>query len=155
MGTDLQYELRQNRPFDSLREEALLSLWRTASAHQDALEKLLKGYGVSAAQYNVLRILRGAGVEGLCRNEIRDRLVARMPDVTRLLDRLEAMELVRRERGTEDRRLVSTYLTDTGSKLLTRLDRPVAELHERQLRYLKDHQVRTLIDLSNLARKED
>jgi DNA-binding MarR family transcriptional regulator len=154
MAADLQSDIRQVRPFGSLREEALLNLWRTANALQDGLEQLLKEHGVSAAQYNVMRILRGAGDDGLCRNEIRDRLVARMPDVTRLLDRLEGMGLVRRERGTEDRRLVTTFLTSAGRKVLNTLDRPVADLHERQLRHLKDHQVRTLIDLTTLARKE-
>jgi DNA-binding MarR family transcriptional regulator len=118
--SSLQREIRQARPFGSLREEAVLSLWRTASALQDGVDALL----------------------------------ARMPDVTRLLDRLETMEFVRRERGTEDRRLVTTYLTPAGERILMQLDAPIAALHERQFRHLKDHQVRTLIDLLSLARKE-
>lgn len=153
MTSSLQHEIRQARPFGSLREEAILSLWRTATTLQDSIDALLREHGISSAQYNVLRILRGAGVSGLCRNDIRDRLVARMPDVTRLLDRLETMQLVRRERGTEDRRLVTTYLTPVGERLLAQVESPVSALHERQLRHLKDHQVRTLIDLLALARK--
>ena len=98
MPNDLRHELQQAKPFSSLEEEAFLNLARTASELGDSLELLLKTYGISAAQYNVLRILRGAGPAGLCRNEIRDRLVARMPDVTRLLDRLEALTYVRRSR---------------------------------------------------------
>jgi DNA-binding MarR family transcriptional regulator len=152
--SSLQREIRQARPFGSLREEAVLSLWRTASALQDGVDALLREHGISSAQYNVMRILRGAGLAGLCRNDIRERLVARMPDVTRLLDRLETMEFVRRERGTEDRRLVTTYLTPAGERILMQLDAPIAALHERQFRHLKDHQVRTLIDLLSLARKE-
>ena len=147
-------ERRQTVPRGSLREEAAVNVWRTASALQDEVDALLREHGISSAQYNVMRILRGAGLTGLCRNDIRDRLIARMPDVTRLLDRLEAMEFVRRERGIEDRRLMTTYLTPAGEGVLMRLDAPIAALHERQFRRLKDHQVRTLIDLLTLARKE-
>ena len=153
MTASLQNEIRQTRPFSSLREEALLSLWRTSAALQDGLERVLRNHGLSAAQYNVLRILRGAGPDGLCRNEIRDRLVARMPDVTRLLDRLETMCLVRRKRSTDDRRQVSTYLTESGATLLAGLDAPVAAEHERQLRHLGDDQLRTFISLCALARE--
>ena len=153
MPTELQLEIRQGRPFESLRQEALLNLWRTGAAMQDGLERVLKQHQVSAAQYNVLRILRGAGDAGLCRNEIRDRLVARMPDVTRLLDRLEATGLVRRERDSADRRLVSTYLTDAGAALLRSLDGPVSAEHDRQLGHMSDDQVQSLIALVTLARK--
>jgi DNA-binding MarR family transcriptional regulator len=153
MSSDLLQSIRQARPFDSLRQEALLNLWRTASAMQDGLERVLKQQGVSAAQYNVLRILRGAGAAGLCRNEIRDRLVARMPDVTRLLDRLQALGLVRRERGTADRRQVSTYLTEAGAALLASLDAPVSAEHDRQLGHMSDEQVRALIELTTTARQ--
>ncbi len=155
MGTDLQSEIRQTRPFTSLREEASLSLWRTASALDAGLERVLKSHGISAAQYNVLRILRGAGADGLCRNEIRDRLVSRMPDVTRLLDRLELLGLVRRERRSEDRRQVSTYLTDAGSELLLSLDEPVADENERQWKHMTDDQIRTFIALCTITRQAD
>ncbi len=153
MTSALQQEIRQSRPFESLHQEALLSLWRTAAASRDGLEQVLTQHGVSAAQYNVLRILRGAGTEGLCRNEIRDRLVARMPDVTRLLDRLEAIGLVRRERGSADRRLVSTYLTDAGSALLASLDGPVSAEHHRQLGHMTEEQLQALIALTAMARR--
>ena len=102
---------------------------------------------------NMLRILRGAGSAGLCRKEIRDRLVAQMPDATRLLDRLEALGLVRRERGTADRRLVSTYLTDAGAALLASLDAPVSAEHYRQLGHMSYEQVRALIELATMARQ--
>ena len=110
-------------------------------------------HGISLPQYNVLRILRGAGPDGLCRNEIRDRLIARMPDVTRMLDRMEAMDLVRRERSTEDRRQMTTYLTDVGRTLLMSLDAPVSAEHNRQLQHLSDAQLRVLIDLTTMARQ--
>lgn len=152
MPNDLLRDIQQSKPFSSLEEEAFLNLARTASALGDGLELLLKEFGISAAQYNVLRILRGAGQAGLCRNEIRDRLVARMPDVTRLLDRLESLGLVRRMRDTEDRRQVGTFLTIAGDKLLTTLDEPITNAHRKQLRHLTADELRTLIALTTRAR---
>ena len=153
MPNDLRHELQQAKPFSSLEEEAFLNLARTASELGDSLELLLKTYGISAAQYNVLRILRGAGPAGLCRNEIRDRLVARMPDVTRLLDRLEALAYVRRQRDTDDRRQVATFLSDVGSDLLARLDVPIETTHKQQLQHLTADELRTLIALTTRARQ--
>jgi len=108
---DLQQELKQTRPFKSSLEEAFVGLQRTAALLEHALETALKPSGVTATQYNVLRILRGAGPQGLCRHEVGDRMVRRVPDVTRLLDRLEDMGLITRTRGGEDRRFVSTTIT--------------------------------------------
>jgi DNA-binding MarR family transcriptional regulator len=152
MTADLRSEIRQRKPFRSREEEATLNLVRTASLVADALELLLKPHGISPAQYNVLRILRGAAPQGLGRNEIRSRLVARMPDVTRLLDRMEQAGLVRRERDVEDRRCVPTYLTEQGRALLERLDAPIAESHHRHLGHLSVGQLRTLTELLTLVR---
>ena len=85
----LQDELKQARPFKQVEEEAYLSIMRTAALLEHQVAQALKPHGVTATQYNVLRILRGAGSEGLCRNEVGDRLVTTVPDVTRLLDRME------------------------------------------------------------------
>jgi DNA-binding MarR family transcriptional regulator len=152
MPTDLRHELRQRKPFASLAQEAHLNVGRTEAVLREGIEQLLKPHGISATQYNVLRILRGAGSSGLCRNEIRDRLLTRMPDVTRLLDRMEEAGLVTRERDTTDRRLVTTRLTDRGRDLVDALDGPVAEEHERRLGHLGEEQLRTLIRLLTLAR---
>ena len=152
MTTDLRSEIKQRKPFRSREEEAMLNLVRTASLVTDALELLLKPYGISPAQYNVLRILRGAAPEGLGRNEIRGRLVARMPDVTRLLDRMVRTGLVRRERDAADRRCVPTYLTERGRALLDRLDDPIAESHRRQFGPLTADQIRTLTELLTVVR---
>src|SRR5947208_2507840 len=108
MPSNLRAEIKQTKPFASLEEEALLSIQRTAAVLDHWIDDALKPYGITPTQYNVLRILRGAGKLGLCRNEVRDRLVAQVPDVTRLLDRLEESSLIERERGTSDRRLVAT-----------------------------------------------
>ena len=153
MTPSLRTELQQHKPFSSLEQEAFLSIGRTEAALCDALEELLKGAGVSLTQYNVLRILRGAGPEGLTRNEIRDRLVNRMPDVTRLLDRMEDAGWVSRVRGTEDRRCVATHLTKSGRSLVDSLDAPVNEEHSRRLGHMTRTQLRTLIDLLSIARQ--
>jgi DNA-binding MarR family transcriptional regulator len=152
MPTTLLDELRQRKPFASLAQEAHLNLSRTEAVLQEGLDRVLKPYGVSTTQYNVLRILRGAGPEGLCRHEIRDRLLTRMPDVTRLLDRMEEAGLVTRERDAADRRLVTTRLTERGRELVDALDGPVAEEHERRLGHLGEEQLRALVRLLALVR---
>jgi DNA-binding MarR family transcriptional regulator len=153
MQSLLQHELRQTRPFTSLEQEAWLSVERTAAVLRHGLTEALRTFGVTPAQYNVLRILRGAGARGLCRHEIGDRLVAQVPDVTRLLDRMEEAALVTRERSSEDRRMVTTRITAEGLALLERIDEPLASLHERRLAHLTQHQLRMLIDLLALARR--
>ena len=154
MTLTLRTELQQRKPFNSIEQEATLSIARTEAALRDPLEELLKEAGVSLTQYNVLRILRGAGPEGLTRNEIRDRLINRMPDVTRLLDRMEEAGWVSRVRETEDRRCVATHLTRSGRTLVDSLDSPVQEEHARRLGHLTRTQLRTLIELLSLARQK-
>ena len=149
----LRDEIRQRKPFDSLQQEAHLSVGRTEAVLQEGLERLLKPYGISGTQYTVLRILRGAGADGLCRNEVRDRLINRMPDVTRLLDRMESAGLVTRSRGTEDRRVVSTRLTKRGRELVDALDAPIAAEHRRRLGHMTEEQLGRLIELLALARQ--
>jgi DNA-binding MarR family transcriptional regulator len=154
MPVRLRDEIKQTKPFQSLEHEALLSIERTAAVLGHGLADALKPYGVTPTQYNVLRILRGAGNKGLCRNEVRDRLVAQVPDVTRLLDRLEEMNLVMRERAETDRRLVTTRITREGLRLLERLDAPITEIHQQQLGHLSARDLRTLIDLLAAAREQ-
>lgn len=151
MRPTLRDEIKQQKPFRSLEQEAFLSIERTAAVLTHAFADALKPYDVTPTQYNVLRILRGAGREGLCRNEVRDRLVAQVPDVTRLLDRLEATGLIERERSTTDRRLVSTRITSKGLALLRSLDAPVAR-HEKRLGHMTHAQLKSLIELLALAR---
>ena len=126
---------------------------RTSSRLTDALEDLLRPYGISATQYNVVRSLRGSGADGMCRNEVRDRMLTRMPDMTRLLDRMEEAGWVTRAREREDRRMVLTRISAAGQALLKELDGPVNELHRGQLDRLTDDQLRALIDLLTLARE--
>lgn len=152
MAPDLRDEIRQVKPFTSLQQEATLNIIRTAGALTDSLERLFAPFGISATQYNALRILRGAGSAGLCRNELRDRMLTRMPDVTRLLDRMEDAGWVTRGRVASDRRLVSTRITRKGSRLLDELEEPLAREQERQLGHLSDEQLRMLSGLLTLVR---
>lgn len=155
MPTTLREELRQDKPFRSLREEALLSIARTEAVTREWIERVLAPHGLSMTQYNVLRILRGAGKNGLCRNEIGARLISRMPDVSRLLDRMEAAGLVSRIRSTEDRRLVNTTLTAKGRQVVDGLDKQVAAAQEAQLGHMTKAQLRALIDLLSIARSAE
>jgi DNA-binding MarR family transcriptional regulator len=153
MTRRLQTEIRQTKPFDSLEAEAFLNLQQTADALLQGLEAALKPKGLSPSQYNVLRILRGAAAGGLACREVAARMVTRDPDITRLLDRLEARELVMRSRDREDRRVITAHITPEGLRLLQELEAPVAELPRRQLGHLDEAQLRTLIELLQVARK--
>jgi DNA-binding MarR family transcriptional regulator len=143
----LRDELKMTRPFRSLEEEAILSLARTAAVIEHTGAEALKPFNLTITQYNVLRILRGAGGEGLCRNEVGERLVTRVPDVTRLLDRMEAAGLIVRQRGGADRRFVSTRITEKGLRLLEKIDRELPAIHARQLGHVGQKRLRELIGL--------
>lgn len=152
MSSGLQGELRQKKPFTSLEQEAQLNIIRTSNVLTGSFEQMLKPHGITGTQYNVLRILRGAPPEGLCRNEVRDRLLNRMPDCTRLLDRMEEAGLVTRDRRDEDRRLVTTRITKKGRHLVDGLDQVVHRQHEKGLGHLSATQLQELIELLTLAR---
>lgn len=152
MTPDLRTELKQRKPFASLQQEAQLNIVRTSNLLADAFEQLLKPYGITGTQYNVLRILRGAEPDGLCRNEVRERLLNRMPDATRLLDRMEEAGLVTRSRDDGDRRLVTSRITRQGRRLVDDLDEIVEEEHQRRLGHLNEQQVKNLIKLLTMVR---
>ena len=145
MAGKLQAEIRQRKPFVSLEEETYLNLVRTADALSRELELLLQPYGLTGTQYNVLRILRGAGSEGATCSGISERLLAFDPDVTRLLDRLEKVRLVQRTRSTTDRRVVMTTITEAGSELLGKLDEPVESLQKQQFKGIGRDRLRQLV----------
>ena len=144
-------ELKMRR-VESPEQEAFLGVWRTQDRLLADLSALLKTYGLSVAQYNVLRILRGAGPDGMpCRN-IAGRMVARLPDITRMLDRLENRGLVSRRRGKNDRRQVLTRIGDEGLRLLERLDKPVLDTHRKQFLHLSRAELRQLNRLLSKVR---
>ncbi len=148
----LQAEIGQSRPFSSTAVEAVLGIERTADKLQGAFAAALKPHGVSPTQYNVLRILRGAGEHGLPTLEIGHRMVTREPDVPRLIDRMEKAGLVTRRRCTEDRRVVWCSLSPQGASLMTVLD-PIAEgLPVQQMAMLSEEEQRTLVTLLDRVR---
>jgi DNA-binding MarR family transcriptional regulator len=129
--SSLATALKQNRPFVSLEQEAYLSILRTASELSYAVDQFFRPFEITPSQYNVLRILRGAGTDGLCRNEISERMVTATPDMSRLLDRIERAGWVTRVRAEDDRRQVSTYITKSGMELLERLETPTRDFVTR------------------------
>ncbi len=149
----LRDELKMTRPFKTVEEELLLHIIRTAAVLEHDTAESLKPFGLTPTQYNVLRILRGTP-DGLCRNEVGARLVARVPDVTRLLDRMERMGLLQRHRSSEDRRFVSTKITEKGLKLVDKLDREICGIKSRQMGHLGEKKARELIKLLSEARAE-
>lgn len=153
MKTALGKEIKQTRPFASPEQEAFLNIMRTSALLQHAVAESLKPFGVTQVQYNVLRILRGAGGPGLCRHEVRDRMVTPVPDVTRLLDRLQDRGLVTRERDAVDRRLVTARITDDGLALLKAVDRPLATTTRRLLGHMDESDLQRLGELLVLARE--
>jgi DNA-binding MarR family transcriptional regulator len=143
----LQQELQQTKAIRLLEEEATLNIVRTADVLMQVLMDVLKPLALSGTQYNVLRILRGAGERGASCKEIGNRMVTRDPDITRLMDRLEKRGLLTRDRGKEDRRVVTHRLTRAGLELVNQLDRPVESAHRKALRHVKPERLRELIGL--------
>jgi len=125
--SSLATTLKQNRPFVSLEQEVYLNILRTASELSYAVDQFFGQFEITQSQYNVLRVLRGAGADGLCRNEISERMVTATPDMTRLLDRMEKAGRVTRKRAEDDRRQVSTHITKSGMELLARLEKPTQD----------------------------
>jgi DNA-binding MarR family transcriptional regulator len=152
MSGNLGREIHQEKPFASPEEEAFLGLQRTASLLLQSLGRALKGHDLTPAQYNTLRILRGAEPDALTCGEIGERLVSPGPDVTRLLDRLEQRGLVTRLRDGEDRRVVRARITTPGLDLLAALDEPVGRMLAALLGNLGADRLRTLVELLGEAR---
>ena len=141
--TDLAAEIGKRSPFTSLRQEAYLNLVRTHERLSAQFDRVFKEHGLSAAQYNALRILRGEG-RPMQIYQIAERMVSPQPDISRLIDRLAAAGLVERERCREDRRVVWVRLSAAGRSKLKRLDPPLEGLHESQFRGFTDRELRSL-----------
>lgn len=152
MSSSLRNEIRQTKPFAGPEQEAHLSVGRTAAALDHAVAEALKPHGITPTQYNVLRILRGAGEKGLCRGEVRERMVAQVPDTTRLLDRMEAAGLIVRARDGADRRFVTTRISETGLRVVNGLDEPMSALHHRHFGHLDPDALASLISVLERVR---
>jgi len=130
-----------------LEDHIFVAILRTADALSQEAEQLIKSAGLTMAQYNVLRILRGAEPEGLLCRGISERMISRDPDITRLLDRMESHGWITRHREQVDRRVVKTRITEVGLAALKKLDQPVRELHKSQFRHMSATQLKALAKL--------
>jgi len=130
-----------------LEDRLFVALLKASDSLASQADQLIKANGLTSAQYNVLRILRGAGPEGLPCNTIAERMISRDPDMTRLLDRMEKRDVIARERQKEDRRVVKARITDEGLKLLKKMDAPIRELHKSQFAHMTSARLKTLMDL--------
>jgi DNA-binding MarR family transcriptional regulator len=147
----LQRELKKKRPFESAEEEALLNVWRTHDRFQIRFARFFREHGLTSSQYNVLRILRGEGKPLPCL-EIANRLITAVPAITGLIDRLEAMGLITRDRSTDDRRVVFVAITALGLRRLEQMDQPLAALHQQLIGHLPRPELRELSRLLEKAR---
>lgn len=149
----LATELKQNKPFESLEDEVFINVIRTAERLNRKYAEFLKPYNLTAPQYNVLRILRGSEEEGLICREIGERMISYDPDVTKLLDRLEAAGFVTRERQAADRRVIVVKISVEGLQLLREIDRPLTDFVKNLFAHLNKQQLKTLNTLVESARE--
>ena len=152
MSPTIARDIKQNKPFPSKSEEAAVTLLRTADVLRRVISTVIEPHGITSQQYNVLRILRGAGERGLPTLEIAERMIESTPGITRLIDRLETKKLVSRERCLTDRRQVFCRITASGLSLLSALDVPVIEAADNALGVLKKTELASLIDLLDRTR---
>ncbi len=154
-STALQREIKQRRPFGSRAQEATIALLRTADVVRRRLARTVDAHGVTLQQYNVLRILKGAAPDPLPTLEIAERMIEEQPGITRLLDRLDAKGLVRRERCADDRRQVHCWITEEGLDLLATLDPLVDRADEAAVAALSPTQLTQLVRLLEVVRTKD
>jgi DNA-binding MarR family transcriptional regulator len=146
-------DLKQTRPFPSKAQEAAVALMRTSDMVRRIISAVIDPHGITIQQYNVLRILRGAGERGLPTLEIAERMIERTPGITRLIDRLEAKKLVTRERSATDRRQVFCRITPSGLALVAGLDSPINSRNESALGALSKREVTQLVELLDRTRE--
>ena len=151
--TRIAQEIKQTRPFATPREEAAVALLRTADLLRRVIGVVVEPHGITAQQYNVLRILRGAGERGLPTLDIAERMIEETPGITRLMDRLEAKKLVSRERCTQDRRRVYCKITKSGLALVNALDAPIRDAQHQALAKLRANESESLIDALDRTRE--
>ena len=149
----LKTEIEQSIPFASAWEEALLNLLRTADHFTHGIQGIIRPWGVTATQYNVLRILRGGGPDGLTCSEIGSRMLTADPDITRLMRRLKALRLIRQHRDRRDRRIVRTVISESGTRLLDEMAPAVNHVPELLLGHLSAREIAELTRLLERARE--
>ena len=152
MPSRIQQEIKQTRPFDSKAQEATIGLMRTADLVRRSVGEIVEPYGITPQQYNVLRILRGAGADGLPTLEIAERMIEEAPGITRLIDRLETKRLVVRVRCDKDRRRIFCRITREGLALLKKLDSPIRDADSLALGSMTSKELTQLVSLLDRAR---
>jgi len=153
MTAETDRELGLALPCDSIAQRVFLNLWRTYDLLKAIEDGLLADFALSAQQYNVLRILRARHPQRVPTMQLSKQLISRSPDITRLLDRLEQQDWVKRERPPANRRTVEVGIRPLGLRLLAKLDQKIVAMHERQLGHLSEKEMTQLIALLRLARK--
>lgn len=153
MAINLQDEIRQTKPFARKSSEALLSILRTATLLEHEQNEALRAHDITLTQYNVLRILQGAGGDGLCGRDIGERLISKVPDVSRLLDRMDEMELVSRQRDAADRRHVTARISAKGRRLLVQATPDLEALERKRFKTLRPRAVASLVSALATVRK--
>jgi DNA-binding MarR family transcriptional regulator len=148
----VEEEIHQGKPFAAIEEELLVSLLRTTDVLQERFGQILRPFNISMTQYNVLRILRGAEPTGRTCGEIGERMIAREPDVTRLLERMEKAGLIRRTRDSQDRRVVVTRISASGLKLLDEMEPRLREL-DGLLKPMGERKIETMLKLLDEVRE--
>lgn len=151
-GGGIQAEIVQRRPFHSVKAEVAVSILRTAALIERHFAQVVAQSGITVQQYNVLRILRGAGAEGIPTLVIRDRMIHAAPGITRLLDKLENAGLARRERSSPDRRQVLCHITNRGLETLDELDEAMRQADDVAVGDLDDAEQRQLLKLLERVR---
>lgn len=145
-------KIKKKRGFDSTHQKVYLSLWRTYDRLRAMEDALFDSWNLTAQQYNVLRLLEARHPEPIPTLQLSAKLISRAPDITRMIDKLETQQWIRRERSSEDRRAVLVALTDKGTELVKSLAEPVKQMHEAQLGHMTAEQMRSLVSLLQIAR---
>lgn len=151
MASSLQSELKKRGPFDSVEQEAMLALMRTTDLLENRLARLLREYGLTLTQYNVLRILRGEGKPLPCL-EVAQRMIQVAPAITRVVDQLLSLKLITKTQSASDRRIFEVELTSTAFNLLKKLDQPVLDLHALLLSGVAKSDLRSMIRTLEIVR---
>jgi DNA-binding MarR family transcriptional regulator len=152
MSPSVQDEIKQSRPFPSRTAEAMVAVARTAAVLDHAWGETLRPFGITPTQYNVLRILRGSAANGLCGREVGERLISQVPDVSRLLERMEDLELITRERDHGDRRHVTARIASRGEHLLRAVEPELQALEKKHFARFTEDQLEQLIGLLDAIR---
>jgi DNA-binding MarR family transcriptional regulator len=153
MASTIMSERPPTRRFDSLEQEAYLALWRTYDRLKSVEEALFDEWGLTAQQYNLLRLLRADSPDPVPTLSLASRLISRAPDITRMLDRLEKKGWIKRLRSKADRRAVLVAITESGLALLKQLGNPLSQCHQQQLGHLSSTELKALCQLLRKVRR--